>query len=79
MIHPKYGILTKIGTAHLESFGSEKNIIEGKFELIESLPSDGIGVLNRDDEKQVSYKLKNNCKIIWIGIEIRMWMYMQPI
>ena len=69
MIHPKYGILTKIGTAHLESFGSEKNIIEGKFELIESLPSDGIGVLNRDDEKQVSYKLKNNCKIIWIGIE----------
>lgn len=69
MVHPKYGILTKIGTAHLESFGSEQNIIDGKFELIESLPSDGIGVLNRDDEKQVSYKLKNNCKILWIGIE----------
>ena len=69
LVHPKYGILTKIGTAHLESFGSEKNIQEGKFELIESLPSDGIGILNRDDPKQVSYKLKNNCKIVWIGID----------
>ena len=69
LVHPKYGILTTIGTAHLESFGSEKNIQEGKFELIESLPSDGIGILNRDDPKQVSYKLKNNCKIIWVGID----------
>ena len=49
LVHPKYGILTRIGTAHLESFGSEENIQKGKFELIESLPSDGIGVLNRDD------------------------------
>ena len=38
LIKPKYGILTRIGTAHLESFGSEQNIIDGKFELIESLP-----------------------------------------
>ena len=28
-----------------------------------------IGVLNADDPLQVSYKLKNNCKIIWIGID----------
>lgn len=69
MVHPKYGILTTIGTAHLESFGSEKNIQEGKFELIESLPEDGIGVLNKDDPKQVSYKLKNHCKILWVGID----------
>lgn len=69
LVHPKYGILTRIGTAHLETFGSEKNIQEGKFELIESLPLDGIGVLNRDDPKQVSYHLKNKCRIIWIGID----------
>ena len=42
---------------------------KGKFELIESLPSDGVGVLNGDDELQVNYKLKNNCKILWIGID----------
>ncbi len=69
LIKPKYGILTRIGTAHLESFGSEENIIEGKFELIESLPSDGFGILNGDDPKQVNYKLKNKVRTIWIGID----------
>lgn len=69
LVHPKYGILTRIGLAHLETFGSEENIQHTKFELIESLPSDGIGILNGDDEKQVNYKIKNNCKIIWIGID----------
>lgn len=69
LVSPKYGILTKIGDAHLESFGSKENIIKTKFELIESLPSDGIGILNGDDENQLKYKLKNKCKIIWIGID----------
>ena len=69
LVKPKYGILTTIGEAHLESFGSRENIQKGKFELIESLPSDGIGILNGDDEWQRSYKLKNNCKILWMGID----------
>ena len=69
MVKPKYGILTKIGTAHLESFGSEKNIEDTKFELIESLPEDdGIAILNMDDEKQSFHDIKNICKKIWIGI-----------
>lgn len=69
LVKPKYGILTRIGTAHLESFGSEQNIIDGKFELIESLPKDGFAVLNGDDQKQVNYKLKNPVRTIWIGID----------
>ncbi len=68
LVHPQYGILTTIGTAHLESFGSEQNIIDGKFELIESLPEDGFAILNGDDSKQVRYKLKNKVRTIWIGI-----------
>lgn len=70
-VKPRYGILTRIGTAHLESFGSEENIIKAKFELIESLPNDGFAVLNGDDPKQVSYELKNKIKTIWIGIDNR--------
>ena len=69
LVKPKYGILTTIGTAHLESFGSQENIQSGKFELIESLPVDGFGILNGDDPLQVSYKLKNKVRIIWIGID----------
>ena len=69
LVHPKYGILTRVGLAHLETFGSEEAIQHTKFELIESLPEDGIGILNGDDEKQLSYNIKNNCKIKWIGID----------
>ena len=69
MVHPKYGILTRIGLAHLETFGSPENIVKTKFELIESLPADGVGVLNRDDPKQVEYKIKSKCKKVWIGID----------
>lgn len=68
IVKPKYGILTKIGEAHLETFGSQENVTSGKFELIESLPKDGIAVLNRDDINQVNYKLKNTCKVLWYGI-----------
>ena len=69
LVHPKYGILTRVGLAHLETFVSEEAIQHTKFELIESLPSDGIGILNADDEKQLSYKVKNDCTIKWIGID----------
>lgn len=67
-VHPKYGILTVIGEAHLETFGTRENIQKTKFELIESLPSDGVAILNKDDPYQVAYELKNKVKTIWIGI-----------
>jgi len=66
---PEYGILTKIGVAHLETLGSEENIQKEKFSMIEALPDYGIAVLNKDDEMQVNYKLKNKCRVIWIGID----------
>lgn len=69
IVNPKYGILTKIGVAHLETLGSQENIQKEKFTLIESLPQDGVAVLNKDDELQVNYKLKNKCRVIWIGID----------
>lgn len=70
MMKPTHGVLTTIGEAHLESFGSRENIQKGKFELIESLPSGGIAILNGDDEWQVNYKLKNSkCRVLWTGID----------
>ena len=69
LVKPKYGIITKIGIAHLATFGSREKIQKTKFELIENLPNDGIGILNGDDEWQRSYKIKNTCKIKWIGID----------
>lgn len=69
LMKPTHGVLTTIGEAHLESFGSRENIQKGKFELIESL-NGGIAILNADDEWQKSYKIKNkNCEVVWIGID----------
>ena len=69
IIKPKYGIITNIGLAHLDTFKTEEAIRNAKFKLIESLPSDGLGILNKDDPKQVNYQIKNNCHIKWIGID----------
>ena len=68
-LRPKYGILTNIGLAHLETFKTRDNIQKCKFELIDSLDKDGVGILNKDDLYQVNYKIKSKAKIIWIGID----------
>lgn len=47
---PKIGILTGINNQHLATFGSQNNIVKGKFELIGSLPGEGLAVLNWDSE-----------------------------
>lgn len=69
LVKPKYGIITSIGPAHLETFKTLDNICKTKFELGESLPSDGALVLNKDDEYEKKYKLNNKVKVIWIGIK----------
>ena len=71
-VKPKYGILTVIGDAHLETFKTKENTCRAKFELIESLDPNGACVLNLDDSYQVNYvnnELKNQVKIIWISID----------
>ena len=46
MVKPKIGILTGISNQHLERFGTEENVTAAKYELIESLPDDGLAVFN---------------------------------
>lgn len=46
IIKPKIGILTGINEQHMATFGSQENIIKAKYELIESLPQDGIAFFN---------------------------------
>jgi UDP-N-acetylmuramoyl-tripeptide--D-alanyl-D-alanine ligase len=43
---PKIGVLTGINEQHMATFGSQENIIKAKYELIESLPEDGIAFFN---------------------------------
>jgi UDP-N-acetylmuramoyl-tripeptide--D-alanyl-D-alanine ligase len=75
IVDPKIGILTSIGPQHLESFGSIKNIINTKFELIESLPSEGAAILNYDNYYIRNYHIKNNVQVLTYGIEQSNVMY----
>jgi len=48
--NPEIGVVTNVAPVHLEFFDSLAGIARAKYELIESLPSNGTAVLNADDE-----------------------------
>ncbi|MCI9284476.1 MAG: UDP-N-acetylmuramoyl-tripeptide--D-alanyl-D-alanine ligase [Muribaculaceae bacterium] len=48
LVHPTVGIVTAVGEQHLESFKTIENVQRTKFELIDSLPGDGLAVVNDD-------------------------------
>ena len=49
ILRPRIGILTAVGVQHLERFGTPERIAEAKYELIDSLPPDGVAIVNADD------------------------------
>jgi UDP-N-acetylmuramoyl-tripeptide--D-alanyl-D-alanine ligase len=51
LVHPTIGVLTAIGPAHLERFGSLDTIEQAKGELAEALPAGGTFVTTADDER----------------------------
>ncbi|MCM1475676.1 MAG: UDP-N-acetylmuramoyl-tripeptide--D-alanyl-D-alanine ligase [Muribaculaceae bacterium] len=50
LVDPQMGIVTAVGPMHLQTFKSIENVQATKFELVDSLPSDGLAVVNDDFE-----------------------------
>ena len=63
LVHPQMGIITAVGEQHLESFKSIENVQRTKFELADSLPADGVAVLN-NDFPYVANRPVDNCKAL---------------
>lgn len=62
IVHPKHGIITAVGPQHLETFFTIENIKKTKFELADSLPSDGLLFVNSDSENIVDHVNENKDK-----------------
>ncbi len=78
LVKPEIGIITAIGPQHLEMFKTITNIMNTKYELVESLPPQGIAIFNSDDKncrdliqqtkdkKVLLYGIKNNNKKLYL-------------
>ncbi|HHV93350.1 MAG TPA: UDP-N-acetylmuramoyl-tripeptide--D-alanyl-D-alanine ligase [Firmicutes bacterium] len=49
LARPQVGVITNVGTVHMELLGSQKAIQQAKQELIEAMEPGGVAVLNGDD------------------------------
>lgn len=79
---PNIGVVTNVAPVHLEFFDSLAGIARAKYELVESLPVNGIAILNADDEyvshfgrefrgKTVSYGTATNANVRAENIQSR--------
>lgn len=59
LVHPQNGIITAVGPQHLESFKTIEAVQATKFELADSLPSDGVAVVNNDFPMIASRPVEN--------------------
>ena len=64
LVNPSIGVLTAIGPAHLERFGSIDAIESAKGELAESLPADGTYVTTADDARCVRTAERTDARVI---------------
>ncbi|MCA9068607.1 MAG: UDP-N-acetylmuramoyl-tripeptide--D-alanyl-D-alanine ligase [Planctomycetaceae bacterium] len=65
---PQIGIITGIGPAHLEGFGSIEQIIETKTELVKRLPENGIAFIPGDEDWTACLS-DVSCRIVTFGMQ----------
>lgn len=59
---PTIGVITNVGTAHIERLGSEQAIAEAKCELLATMPSNSVAILNHDNSRLIATAQK-----VWQG------------
>jgi UDP-N-acetylmuramoyl-tripeptide--D-alanyl-D-alanine ligase len=68
MARPRFGIITGIGTAHIEFMGSREAIALEKGMLAEALPADGVLALPDDDPFADGLAARTSARVIRCGI-----------
>jgi UDP-N-acetylmuramoyl-tripeptide--D-alanyl-D-alanine ligase len=66
---PHVGVINNVYPVHLQRAGSIENIAQGKGELVEALPPDGVAVLNKDESLVMDMSRRAKCRIITYGLD----------
>ena len=66
---PNIGLVTNVGTAHIENFSGIEGIALAKRELIEELGPEGVAVLNYDDPRVRAFAEIHPGRVVNYGIE----------
>jgi UDP-N-acetylmuramoyl-tripeptide--D-alanyl-D-alanine ligase len=64
---PRIGLVLNVGTAHIGEFGGREQIARAKGELVESLPADGLAVLNADDPLVRAMATRTKARVVLFG------------
>jgi UDP-N-acetylmuramoyl-tripeptide--D-alanyl-D-alanine ligase len=64
---PTIGILTTLGTAHIEFLGSREAIAEEKGDLLAALPAEGTAVISRDDPIAFAQAKRTTARVLSYG------------
>jgi len=67
---PTVGVITNVGTAHIEFLGSREEIAREKGDLVEQLPAEGTAVLNADDPLVLAQRDRTSARVISFGTAI---------
>ncbi|MEI7620428.1 MAG: UDP-N-acetylmuramoyl-tripeptide--D-alanyl-D-alanine ligase [Candidatus Falkowbacteria bacterium] len=68
IVRPKIGLVTGVGSSHLEFFDKPENIQKEKRVLVESLTKDSLAVLNYDNELTRDMKEEVICQVLNYGL-----------
>jgi len=64
---PQIAVVTNVGVAHLEVFGSWDAIVEASAEPIDALPPDGVAILSADDPVVAAYAGRTPARVVTFG------------
>lgn len=67
LARPSIGALLNVGSAHLEMLGSREGIAQAKGEIVESLPADGVAVLQADDPLVMAQASRTTARVVTFG------------